>query len=167
MEAPSPCHILGVRAEPRSLHWAVVEGMQNAPILTASDKAEAPGAYDEPAALSWFRARLLHLIDTYHPVAVGVRYPEPSGRGGNRDSARQRSRVEGVILEAANARGLPVLTGALTTIAAKLGTKKAKKYVDDAELRGLDLSSLPLPRREAVLVAVALLPVEPSAPEPQ
>lgn len=150
--------MLGVRAEPRTLHWAIVEGTQDAPILTANDKAEAPAAYDEPSALSWFRARVLYLIDTYRAAGVGVRYPEPSGRGGNRDSARQRSRVEGVVLEAAHSRGLPVLTGALTTIAAKLGTKKAKKYVDDAELRGLDLSSLPPPRREAVLVAVAQLP---------
>jgi len=152
-----PC-VMGIRAEPRCIHWAVVEGTQTAPILKAHDKADAPVAFEEAGALSWFRGRVLHLIDTYQPFAVGVRYPEPTARGGNKDSAKQRSRVEGVVVEAAYSRGLPVLTGALTTIASKLGTKKAKKYIESAELRGIDLSSLPAPRREAVLVAVAQLP---------
>jgi hypothetical protein len=159
MGEEQPYFALGVRAEPRSLHWAVVEGTQTAPIIKAHDKADAPAAFDEPAALAWFRSRMLHLIDTYHPVAVGVRYPEPAGRGGNRDSARERSRVEGIVLEAAHSRGLPVLTGALATISKQLGTKKAKRYIDDGDLRGLDLTSLPVPRREAVLVGVAQLPV--------
>lgn len=125
--------------------------------MRAHDKADAPASYDEPAALSWFRTRVLFLIDTYAPVAAGVRFPEPSARGGNKDSAKQRSRVEGVLLEAVNSRGLSITSGALTTIASRLGTKKAKKYIDEAELRGLDLSKLPPHRREAVLVAVAAL----------
>lgn len=52
-----PSYALGVRAEPRCLHWAIVEGTQAAPILKAHDKAEAPAAFAEPAALSWFRSR--------------------------------------------------------------------------------------------------------------
>jgi hypothetical protein len=152
--------VLGVRAEPRSFHWAVVEGTQARPIIKAHDKADAPAGFEEHAALGWFRSRMLYLIDTYHPIALGVRYPEPTGRGGNRDSARQRSRVEGVVLETAHSCGLSVLTGALSTISKRLGTKGAKRYIESAELRGLDLSSLPVERREAVLVAVALLPAE-------
>lgn len=155
---------LGLRAEPRVLHWAVVEGTQDEPVLTAHDKAEAPASFDEPAALSWFRNRVLFLIDTYEPAAAGVRFPEPSARGGNKDSAKQRSRVEGVLLEAVNSRGLTITSGALTTIGSRLGTKKAKKYIEEGELRGLDLSKLPPHRREAVLVAVATLVAEPSSP---
>jgi hypothetical protein len=47
--------------------------------------------------------------------------------------------------------------GALATISGKLGSQ-AKKYVESGELRGLDLSKVPLLSREAVLVAVAALP---------
>jgi hypothetical protein len=160
MPAPNnePVCILGIRAEPRAVHWAVVEGTQRAPIVKGHDRAAAPASYEEPAALSWFRERVLHLIDRFHPTAVGVRFPEAIGIGGARNSARERSRVEGVVLEAAHARGLRVLTGSLATIAAKLGTKKAKKYVESNEFRGVDLTALPAPRREAVLIAIAQLP---------
>ena len=129
-----------------------------APVLIDHDKAEAPASFEEPAALSWFRTRVLLLIDTHRPVGVGVRFPESFGRSGNRDASRRRCRVEGVVLEAAHSRGLAVLTGALATIGAKLGTKKPKKYIESAELRGLNLSSLPDQRIEAVLIAVAQLP---------
>jgi len=43
-------------------------------------------------------------------------------------------------------------------ISGRLGTKKAKKYIDSNELRGLDLSKIPTLAREAVLIAVAALP---------
>ena len=151
--------ILGIRAGPKAFHWAVVEGTQEAPSLLAQGKAEAPASYEEPAAIAALRDRVLHLIDTYHPTAVGVRFAESFGGGaGNTDSARRRCRVEGVVLEASHSRGLGVLTGALSRIGAKLGTRTPKKYIEGGDLRGLDLSALPSPRREAVLVAVAQLP---------
>jgi hypothetical protein len=52
---------------------------------------------------------------------------------------------------------LKVTIGALAMISGKLGSQ-AKKYVDSDELRGLDLSKIPLPSKEAILVAVAALP---------
>jgi hypothetical protein len=52
---------------------------------------------------------------------------------------------------------LKVTIGALAMISGKLGSQ-AKKYIDSGELRGLDLSKIPPPAREAVLVAVASLP---------
>ena len=155
--------VLGVRAEPRGFHWAVVEGTQRAPILTAHDKAATPASFEEPEALAWVRSRVLHVIDTYHPVAVAVRYPEPISRSSN--SARQRCRVEGVVLEAAASRRLPILTGPLATIAAKLRTRKPKTYIETGTLRGLDLSSVPASGREAVLIAVAQLPPGPENPK--
>lgn len=39
----------------------------------------------------------------------------------------------------------------------KLGSQ-AKKYIDSGELRGLNLSEIPLLSRGAILVAVAALP---------
>ena len=120
--------VLGVRASPHTVHWAVVHGTKEVPLLEDHDKAEAPASFTEPQALAWYRTRFLLLIDTHRPTAVSVRYPEPVGRGGNKDSARQRSRVEGVIVEAGASRGLPVLTGALASLGKHLGAKKPKSF---------------------------------------
>src|SRR6266853_3731708 len=133
----APC--LGIRVEPSCIHWAVVEGRRDLPILIATDDATAPVQWDEAKALSWYRERILHIIGQYHPATVAVRYQEPKGRAAG-NSGRKRARIEGVVLEAANSRALPVVTGALVTISAKLKTKSAKKYLDHDDLRGLDWS---------------------------
>src|SRR5207245_5747131 len=78
-------------------------------------------------ALSWVRSRVLQLIDRYRPSAVAVRYPETFGPGGKSDAAHQRCRVEGVVLEAADSRGLPACTGALVTISAKIGRASCRE----------------------------------------
>jgi len=133
-----------------------VEGRRESPILVATDDASAPAQWEEAKALSWYRDRLLHIIGQYHPANVAVRYQEIQGKA-NATAARKRARIEGVILEAANSRALPVMTGALDTISAKLKTKSAKNYLQQDDLRGLDWSKLNDHRREAVLVAVSAL----------
>jgi hypothetical protein len=147
--------LLGIRSEPDLFHWAIVEGDADTPILTATDQVEAPNTYSEAEALSFFRDKALHIIGQYRVTDVAIRYPEPFARGPARDSGRKRCRVEGVIMEAASSRSLPVLTAILTTISKHLGTKSAKAYLDRDDLRGLDWSKYSTNRREAILVAVA------------
>jgi hypothetical protein len=149
---------LGFRAEAQQIHWAVVEGTQRDPILTAHDKAAAPVDLDEASALSWYSNRVRHVIDSYHPALAAVRSAEPVARGGSREGSRRRLRIEGVLLQTINSCGLKATTGALAAISAKLRTKKAKKYVESGEFRGLDLSQIPPFAREAILIAVAALP---------
>jgi hypothetical protein len=148
---------LGFRAEPSAINWAVVEGFLQAPVLVAADHAAAPATYDEPAALAWFRAQVLHLIQTYSPQLAAVRYPETFMRSTTLQSDK-RCRVEGVVIEAAGSCGIRVLTGALATISKNLGSKGAKKYLETDELRGLDWSKHPKNQREAILVAASALP---------
>ena len=63
------------------------------------------------------------------------------------------------MLEAAHSRSKRVVVGALTTISSSLGTKSAKKYLNDDDLRGLDWSRYRQKNlREAILVAAAALP---------
>lgn len=156
--------VLGVRAEPNSINWAVVEGTTAQPVLVQADNSAAPSSYDEAACLAWYRDRILLVIDQLQVDRVAVRYPEPvSGRAGTRvaiqDSNRRRCRVEGVVLEAAHSRSKRVVVGALTTISSSLGTKSAKKYLNDDDLRGLDWSRYRQKNlREAILVAAAALP---------
>jgi len=42
---------IGFRAEPKRIHWAVVEGARRSPLLIAHDDAAAPVNLDEAPAL--------------------------------------------------------------------------------------------------------------------
>lgn len=148
---------LGFRAEAHKLYWAVVEGTNTSPILVAYDSAAAPVKISEASALSWYRDRVKHLVETYKPNIAMVRSAEPTARGTRREGPWLRSRIEGVLLQTIDSYGLKVSIGALATISGKLGAQ-AKDYLESGELRGLDLSKIPSYAKEAVLVAVAALP---------
>lgn len=148
---------LGLRAEPKQIHWAVVEGTRNAPVLIAHDTAVAPVNLDEAPALSWYSTRVKHIIATYKPEIGSVRTAESVARGSNKDGPRRRSRIEGVLLQTIDSCGLKAIIGALAMISGRLGSH-AKKYIGSGEFRGLDLSKVPIPSKEAILVAVAALP---------
>ena len=154
----SSARALGLRADPDGFHWAVVTGSRREPILMAHDYAEAPRTYAEAEALAWCRARVHEIIEAHQPQHVAIRYPEPISRGKG-DAARRRCRVEGVLLEAAACLSLPTQTGALVTIAKRLGTtaRGAKEYLDAEEFRKLDWNKLSPGRREAILVGVGVL----------
>jgi hypothetical protein len=149
--------ILGFRAEAKKIHWAVVEGTRSIPILVDYDDAAAPVNLDDAPALSWYSNRVRLLVETHKPTAAAIRSAESVARGGNREGARRRLRIEGVLLQTIDSCGLKVTMGALATISAKLGSQ-AKKYINSGDFRGLDLSEVLSPTREAVLVAVASLP---------
>lgn len=148
---------LGVRAEPDAINWAVVEGTQEAPVLHASGIEKAPAAYSESESLVWARQRVLRIIEQYQPTGVAVRYPEPTALGANKDSARSRCRVEGIVLEAASSSNLEVVTGTLNTISKNLGSKSAKQYLSSNDFRGLDWSKQKGNVQEAILVAASIL----------
>lgn len=147
---------LGFRAESGRIHWAVVDGTPEAPILFANDSAAAPVNLDEAAALSWYSDRVKLVVKTYKPGAAAIRTAEPISKANN-TGARRRLRIEGVLLQTLDSCNLKVTLGALATISGKLGTQ-AKRYIESGEFRGLDLSKMQPPRREAILVAVAALP---------
>jgi hypothetical protein len=148
--------ILGIRAEPTAIHWAVVSGTSSRPILEASDTETAPNAFNEGEVLAWIRQRVLYIIDSYKPTGVAIRYAEGNAMASTK-SAKARSRVEGVALEAAASKDLRTVTGALSTFGKHLGTPSAKAELEADDLRGLDWSHKGVKDREAILVAVSLL----------
>jgi len=149
--------VLGVRAVPDGFFWAVVDGETAAPILVGADKSFFPASYSEPASLSWCRDRLHHLIDSYKPRCVSVRLPEAFARGASTDSARRRNRVEGVLIEGANAKALKIHLAAMATMSKNLGVKSAKLLLSDKSLRGLEWSGRTDNVKEAIMVAVCAL----------
>ena len=148
---------LGFRAEPTQIHWAIVEGTSREPILIDHGKASAPVNLDEAPAFTWLSTRVKQIVEQHHPTVAAIRSAESTARGSNKDGPRRRLRIEGVLLQTLDACGLKVTMGALATISGKLGSR-AKKYIDADELRGVDISSLSANAKEAVLVAVAVLP---------
>ena len=149
---------IGFRVEPTLVHWALVEGTPEAPILVAADKVAPPATYDESRALTFYRERVLLLFSQHSPDRVAVRYAETFGRRSVGEKDNRRCRIEGVLIEAASSRGLKVVTGALASISKNLGTKAAKHYLEGNDLRGLDWSKYPAKNvREAILVAASAL----------
>jgi len=150
---------IGFRVEPGLANWALVEGTSDTPILAVpAGKLISPATYDEAQALTFYRERVLLLLAEHLPDIVAVRYAETFGRQSVRDSDYRRCRIEGVILEAANSKGLNTVTGALASISKHLGTKAAKHYLECNDLRGLDWSRYPAKNvREAILVAASAL----------
>ena len=149
--------VIGIRAEPSGFTWAVVEGTRERPIFVGADTASAPVSYAEPAALQWFRSRVLTLVKTYEAQAIAIRLPESFNRKGNTEADRRRSRLEGVIMEAGASNGLTIVAGNLKTIGTKQGVAKPKDELASDELRGLDWTKLNEKKREAVFAAVSAL----------
>ena len=150
---------IGFRVEPGLINWALVEGTSEAPILAAPpSKLTSPATYSESQALTFYQERVLLLLTEHSPHFVAMRYAETFGRQGMRESDYRRCRIEGVVLEAANSRGIKVIAGALASISKNLGTRTAKHYLEDSDLRGLDWSKYPAKNmREAILVAASAL----------
>ena len=148
--------ILGIRAEPRALNWAMVEGSRQRPIKIAAGTEIAPGPYDEGEVLHWIRNKTIFIVDHYQAQAMAVRYPEPKALGHNKDAARSRCRVEGVAIEAAISRGLPVSTATLNTISKNAGAP-AKELLAGENLRNIDWSEHKEYVKEAILIAYSIL----------
>jgi len=150
--------VLGVRAEPTAIHWAVVTGTPKMPILHAHGTETVPHAYKEGESLAWIRQRVIYIIETYTPAKVAVRYPERTAKGANKDSAKARCRVEGVVLEAAGSKNLETVTGAMNTFGKHCESESPKQDLVLDDLRGLDWSEYKKELREAIYVAFSLLP---------
>jgi hypothetical protein len=151
---------LGFRAGAHEINWAVVEHLDNGqPAVVAEATWKAPKTYNEAQSLSWYREKVLSLVDQHKPDSAGIRYPEPYGPKGKIIPANARARIEGVILQSLNSQRVCVATGALAAIGSRLQTKTPKAYLEREQFRGLDLSKRPKERQEAILVAVSALGV--------
>lgn len=150
--------VLGIRAEPSQFYWAIVTGTRGVPVMHTRDKAAAPVSSEEPDSLVWYRARMDSILSQHKPSVVAIRYPEVFGVKVN-DGTYKRLRIEGVIVEVARSNGCKVVTGRLIQIGTRLGTKTAKKYLEEKDdLRGINLSGIPKLAREAIVAAVSALP---------
>ncbi len=157
-ERESKASAVGLRAQAEKVSVAVLGGTQDEPMLLGRQVLEASSGAEMPEVLASIRGQLLDIIKANGVKRIGVRLPESTARGGNKEGVRNRMRLDGVLLEIAGTLRLEVVHGALKTIAKALGTKDSKKYRDAGEFRGVQLNELTAEMREAVLVGVAALP---------
>lgn len=152
---------VGFRVEPKAVHFAIVEGEAEEPILVTDDRYAAPRAYDEAEALSWYRARTKVVLEEHQPERAVIKYMESvAGRGRapkSTESTRRRHRIEGILLQLLDEENVPVRTGPFATVSARLGSKSAKAYIQSDDLRGLDLSGKRKLAKEAIVAATAAL----------
>lgn len=152
---------MGFRVEPKAVHFAVVGGSVEEPVLVDSGRYAAPKTYDEAEALSWYRSRTKVLIEEHQPERAAIKYMESvAGRGRaprSTDSTRKRHRIEGVVLQLLDQENIAVRAGPFATVSAGLGSKSAKSYVNSNELRGLDLTGRTKLAKEAIVAATAAL----------
>lgn len=153
---------IGFRIEPAAVHYAIVEGSADAPILVSAERFSAPKSWKEAEALSWYRTRTKLVLGDCQPDKAAIKYMESvAGRGGSsprwNESAQRRHRIEGVVLQLLHEQGIATVTGPFSTVSSRLGSRSAKSYVDMDDLRGLDWSSKSRLAREAILTAVAAL----------
>jgi Holliday junction resolvasome RuvABC endonuclease subunit len=148
---------IGFRVEPQAMHWAIVEGSREAPVLVESATVPTPKTYTEAQALSWFRSRARELVLRFEPRSGAIKYIEQIARGANANSSRVRCRIEGVILQLLDEERLSIFTGNYRQVSSQLGSESAKQYLTGNDLRGIDLSKVPGSRRDAILMAVAAL----------
>jgi len=150
--------VLGIRAEPRAVHWAVVRGTSEKPVLHAHGTEAVPNAYTETEGLAWLRTRLIYVADTYRPAKAAVRLAERTAKGSNTDAAKSRCRVEGVVLEVAGSKNLETVAGRLKTFAKHSECASPKEDLSSDNLRGLDWAKYGGKLQEAIYVAFSLLP---------
>ena len=120
---------IGFRVEPKAVHWSIVEGTKDEPLVIADDIIAAPKTYDEASSLSLYRNQILLVLNQYHPKSAAIRYSEPSARGKLTNSTRLRVQIEGVILQLLHSEGLKINAGASKTLTANIGSSSFKKYI--------------------------------------
>lgn len=147
---------IGFRVEGMIIHWAIIRKTDVAFVIEAADKYKPPIAGGEASVLSHVRGRVGLLLDEYTPARGGIKYTEPNAKGRG-DSVRRRARIEGVILQLLDERGVQTLGGAYNTIGPRLRLEKPKTYLAHDEFRGVVWADLPDHQREAILAALAAL----------
>jgi len=151
---------IGFRAEPTVVHFAIVEGTRDRPVVLTRNKFAAPKTYDDADQLVWYREKVRGIIQNHSADVAGVRFPEARSQSAGTSSAMRRLRIEGVVMEAARSLAIPIkAAGGLQHIRAKLGMSHSpKEYMaGDREVRGVQLSDHPKQMQEAILIATAAL----------
>lgn len=144
---------IGMRASPTELTFAVLNTKKMTVINV--EAIVVPLAFEMPQKLKHIRSNLLDVLREYEVKRAGIRLAEPTAQSIN----VERIYIEGVVQEAFASSDLKgFYTGAIATIAAKIGVDRAaiKRMVGegDNELDIAGWADFNDKQREAVLTAL-------------
>ena len=153
---------LGLRATAREVYWAALSGTIETPILEDSDRIRLPKDTELPEQLDGLHSQLLAVIQEFKPEVAAIRLqetfiarkPAPKAFG----SMLNRARIEGVLMQTLYKAGVEVWTGGLQAMKSEMGASHSlKEYLASPDLRGIDLSSMKVELKEAVVAALAVM----------
>jgi hypothetical protein len=153
---------IGFCATPSEIRFAILEGSVDSPVIVDKSKLIPPKIYkdNEAARLSWYRQRIIALIDDSQVNSSGIRFPESNARGLNKANSMRRLRTEGVIMEALHSKGVPIIAqGAQSHIKGLLGVNHSlDKYAsEDISFRGITLNEIPKYYHDCIFACAASL----------
>lgn len=153
---------IGLRAEKDAVHWALVTGTFNAPILVSHGRMMPPEECHDLIWLAQLRRLVANLFDEHQPDRVGlhlmdtgIEIPRSSKA---LENLMRRARIEGVLIEAAQNRDTSCLASKTEDASRDpLPRPNRKRFVtlegECVDWRGLNSWS----RRQAIMVAATLL----------
>jgi hypothetical protein len=147
---------LGLRAEPTTLHYTVVDIDESGGIVSidAAESLRIPRTQGEGAILAYVRTHVNSLISEFSIESVGIKSAENNARS----ISLPRIHMEGVAIEAAHSSNASSSAETLVTMAPVFGVKRneMKKAIEGtSDLLQLDQQWLNLSEkhREALLAS--------------
>lgn len=161
---------IGIKAEQKGLHWAIIEGTKNTWHVIAHAKYTFPKSLNHSQrALNLF-GRITSLVEQHSPSCCAIQigetfYKDPAipPNGKKLAAVMGRARVEGIVIAALASKGVDVSLIQKAQLKARTGTKRIQSYIDSGQFREIDASNVPKIRRAAVAAAVSCLPSDDAA----
>lgn len=146
---------IGIRASPREVYYAVVEGAEDCVIVTVASVV-VPSALKLPEQLHFIRTTLLDIMAEFNVRRAGIRLTEPTAKS----ISVERLNLEGVIQELLSSSSVQAyFAGSIATIAAKLGEaerSRVKEYFEGESFSGVEgWGDYSREERESIVTAVA------------
>lgn len=146
-------NIIGIRAKPDSVTFAVLDNQNN--VLLNIEVLKIPKALNTPDALKYVRNNILDILNEYQVKRAGVRITESNAQRPD----HRRIALEGVIQESFASSNLEsYYCGQISNISARVGINRAefKPLVDGTtEFPSIEnWTTLTKEAREAVLTAI-------------
>ena len=153
---------IGIRADNKAIHYAILSGDKDTPICLASGLIKYPKACTLAEVAVYCREQLALLLEVNKVERCGLRTPEPSGKiVAPKIDQPCRLHVEGALLTAIGDKRLPVRFFVQASMKSCLGPggKSPKGYIEAGEFRGIAAFAQTGNDclREAILVGTCLL----------
>jgi len=157
---------LGIRCASDAVHYAVVESREEGPVLIEKDKFQFAKAGSLGRNLASLSQDVVDLVSQLSAETVGIKLVERQAfrTAGAKRGLVRRMHLEGALISALGAAGVPITLGMSNELAKLAGSQSMKAYRNSDDFRGLDGYGNIRPReaQEAAYVALVALTIQSS-----